>query len=155
MHTHFVDFVMSLAHFLSQDLWRESIRRQFGNNSKQHITIIFERNFRFLSSFSCNYYKYLSVLSHISANHHRDFVCPTPCLYVYVGEMSRWHLSPSVNSLFKHACAAIHWGYTSDFWSGPSSTSIRYVCEQRRLWRDCSDAQSRLSLRCSPMRYLP
>ena len=36
-------------------------------------------------------------------------------------------------------------------WSDPSSTSIRYVCEQPRLWRDCADAQSRLSLRCSPM----
>ena len=26
----------------------------------------------------------------------------------------------------------------SDFWSDPSSTSILYVCEQRRLWRDCA-----------------
>ena len=24
-------------------------------------------------------------------------------------------------------------------------TSILYVCEQRRLWRDCADAQARLS----------
>ena len=48
--------------------------------------------------------------------------------------MRLWHLSPSVNS--KHACAAIHWSYTSDFWSDPSSSSILYVCEQRRLWRD-------------------
>ena len=48
--------------------------------------------------------------------------------------MRWWHLSPSVNSIFKHACAAIHWGYTSDFWSDPSSTSILYVYEQRRLW---------------------
>ena len=45
---------------------------------------------------------------------------------------------PSVNSIFKHPCAAIHWGYTSDFWSDPSSTSIRYVWEQRRLWRGCA-----------------
>ena len=32
-------------------------------------------------------------------------------------------------------------------------TSILYdfLCEQRRLWRDCSDAQARLSLRWSPM----
>ena len=66
--------------------------------------------------------------------------------------MRLWHLSPSVNSIFKRACAAIQWSYTSYFWSDPSSTSIRYVCEQRRLWRDCVDAQSRLSLRCSPMR---
>ena len=47
--------------------------------------------------------------------------------------MRLWHLSHSVNSIFKHACVAIHWGYTSDIWSDPSSTSI-------------------LSLRCSPMR---
>ena len=57
-------------------------------------------------------------------------------------DMRLWHLSPSVNSIFKHACAAIHWGYTSDIWSDPSSTSILYVCEQRRLWRDCADAHS-------------
>ena len=63
-----------------------------------------------------------------------------------------WHLSPSVNSIFKLACAAIHCGYTSDVWSDPSSTSILCVCEQRRLWRDCAYAQSRLSHRCSPMR---
>ena len=47
--------------------------------------------------------------------------------------MRLWHLSPSVNPIFKHACAAIHWRYTSDFWSDPSSTSILHVCEQRRL----------------------
>ena len=51
--------------------------------------------------------------------------------------MRLWHLSPTVNSIFKHVCAAIHWGYTSDFWSDPSSTSILYVCEQRRFW-DCA-----------------
>ena len=48
--------------------------------------------------------------------------------------MRLWHLSPSVNSSFKHACGAFHWGYTSDFWSDPSCTFILYVCEQRRLW---------------------
>ena len=37
------------------------------------------------------------------------------------------------------------------FWSDPSSTSILHVCEQRRLWRDCVDAQARLSLRWSPV----
>ena len=57
---------------------------------------------------------------------------------VYLSRLMRlWHLSPSVDSFFKHACTAIHWGYTSDFWSDPSSTSKRYVCEQWRLWRDC------------------
>ena len=47
--------------------------------------------------------------------------------------MRLWHLSPSVNPIFKHACAAIQCGYMSDFWSDPSSTSIRYVREQRRM----------------------
>ena len=47
----------------------------------------------------------------------------------YLSRLMRlWHLSPSVNSIFKHACATIQWGYTSDFWSDPSSTSILYVC---------------------------
>ena len=63
-----------------------------------------------------------------------------------------WYLSPSVNSIFKRACAAFHWGYTSDVWSDPLSNSIRYVCEQRRLLRDYADAQARLRLRWSPMR---
>ena len=45
-----------------------------------------------------------------------------------------WHLSPSVNSIFKHACAAIQWGYMSDIWLDPMSTSIHYVCEQQMLW---------------------
>ena len=58
----------------------------------------------------------------------------------------------SVNSFFKRACAAIQWGYMSHFWSDLSSTSILNVCEQRRLWRDCVDAQARLSLRWSSMR---
>ena len=57
--------------------------------------------------------------------------------YMLMSRLMRlWHLSPSVNLIFKHACAAIHWGYTSDFWSDPSTTSILYVCEQRRLWWD-------------------
>ena len=34
----------------------------------------------------------------------------------YLSQLMRfWHLLPSVNSIFKHACAAIHWGYMSDF----------------------------------------
>ena len=35
---------------------------------------------------------------------------------------------------------------------GPFVSSILHVCEQRRLWRDCADAQARLSLRWSPIR---
>ena len=60
--------------------------------------------------------------------------------------MRLWHLSPSVNSFFKHACAAIHCGYTSDFWSDPSSTSILYVSEQRRLWQNCAAVSPEPSL---------
>ena len=33
-------------------------------------------------------------------------------------------LSPSINSIFKHACAAIHWRCTSDFWSDPTSMCV-------------------------------
>ena len=52
------------------------------------------------------------------------------------------HFSFSVNSFFKHACAAIQWGQMSDLWLDPLSTFILHVCEQRRLWRDCADAPS-------------
>ena len=44
--------------------------------------------------------------------------------------MRLWHFSSSVNSVFKHTCAAIQWGYMSDVWSDPSSTSVLHVCEQ-------------------------
>ena len=55
--------------------------------------------------------------------------------------------------LFVFRKLAIQWGYMPDFWSDFSPTSILHVCEQRRLWRDCVDAQAsaqaRLSLRWS------
>ena len=35
--------------------------------------------------------------------------------------------------LRKRVCAAIQWGWLSDFWSDLSSTSILYVCELRRF----------------------
>ena len=41
------------------------------------------------------------------------------------------YFSSSVNSFFKHTCAAIQWGYKSDFSSDPSSTFILHVSEQR------------------------
>ena len=72
---------------------------------------------------------------------------------IYITRLMRlWHLSPSVNSILQHSCAAVHWGYMSDFRSDPSSTSKLYMCERRRLWRNFTDAQSHMSLRCSPMR---
>ena len=42
------------------------------------------------------------------------FECVTPLRSLISRLMRLWQLSPSVNSVFKHACAAIHWGYTSD-----------------------------------------
>ena len=56
---------------------------------------------------------------------------------------------------FKHVCAAIQWGQISSFLSEASSSSLYYVSEQRRLWRNCADAQARLSLRCSHMYQVP
>ena len=61
--------------------------------------------------------------------------------------MRLWHFSSSVNSLFKRACAAIQWGWMSDFWPDTLSTSTLQVCEQPRLWRDRADAQAHPSLR--------
>ena len=88
---------------------------------------------------------FLLVLSLIVALKWRSF-------HWYLSQLMRWwHFSSSVNSFFKHACAAIQWGKMSDFWSDSSSTSILHVCEQRRLGRDCVDAQARLSLRWLPM----
>ena len=81
------------------------------------------------------------------------YASPKICFFLYMSQLMRlWHFSSSVNSFFKHACAAIQWGYMSEFWSDPSSTVILHVCEQWRLWRDYADAQVRLSLRWSPMR---
>ena len=53
--------------------------------------------------------------------------------------MRLWHLSPSVNSIFKHACAAIQWGYTSDFRSDslPTSFCVRTAKALARL-RGCT-----------------
>ena len=58
------------------------------------------------------------------------------CFWKLSHLMRLWRFSSSINSFFKRACAAIHWGMMSDFWSDPSSTSILHVCEQRRLWQN-------------------
>ena len=71
--------------------------------------------------------------------------------YYLSHDMRSWHFSSSVNSVFKRICAAIQWSKMSDVWSNPSSTSMLNVCEQRRLRRDCTDTQSRRSLRWLPM----
>ena len=66
--------------------------------------------------------------------------------------MRLWHLSHSVNSVFKHACAAIHWRYTSDILVRPfvyfHTLCVRMVKALARL-------RIRLSLRCSSMRWVP
>ena len=44
--------------------------------------------------------------------------CSLSTKLLHMNQLMRlWHLSPFVNSIFKHACAAIHWGYTSEFLS--------------------------------------
>ena len=43
----------------------------------------------------------------------------------------------------------------SGFWLDPSSTSILHVCEQRRLWRDRTNAQACPSLHRLHMWYVP
>ena len=42
-------------------------------------------------------------------------------------------------------------GLMSDVWLNPLSTSILHVCEQRRLWWGCANAQASLSLRWLPI----
>ena len=95
------------------------------------------------------------VRHHISTVTTVQAWCTCTVIDVYKTKLSRlmrlWYFSSSVNSFFKRACAAIQWGEMSDFCSDTSSVSILHVCEQRRHWRDCADAQVRLSLRWSPM----
>ena len=51
--------------------------------------------------------------------------------------------SDSVSALLKH-CLYI--------WTASSEFGTYSLCEQRRFWRDCADAQARLNLRCSHRR---
>ena len=54
----------------------------------------------------------------------------------------------SVMTNFNCACPAIQRGQGSGFLS-EGSWLTACMSEQRRLWRDCADAQARLNLRCS------
>ena len=106
----------------------------------------------------CNFYiKYFDkikcyadlVFSELKPETHREFF------------LALWYFSSSVTSFFKRVCAAFHWGQMFDFWSDPWCTSILHMCEQRRLWRDCVDAQApwaiagRLCDKChNPMNWL-
>ena len=58
----------------------------------------------------------------------------------------------SVMTNFNCACPAIQRGQGSGFLSEGSSWLTACMSEQRRFWRDCSDAQARLNLRCSHRR---
>ena len=51
---------------------------------------------------------------------------------------------------FKCACPATQKGQGGGS-SKTSSNSLYRVTKQRMLWRDCADAQARLSLCCLPM----
>ena len=71
------------------------------------------------------------------------------------------HMSPvkricvfehSVMTHFNCACPAIQRGQGSGFLSEGSSWLTACMSEQRRFWRDCADAQTRLNLRCSHRR---
>ena len=50
-----------------------------------------------------------------------------------------------------NALAQLSIGARSPALCQASFSSLYCVSEQRRLWRDCMDAQARLSLHCSPM----
>ena len=58
----------------------------------------------------------------------------------------------SVMTNFNCACPAIQRGQGSGFPSKGSSWLTASMSEQRRFWRDCTDAQARLNLRCSHRR---
>ena len=55
----------------------------------------------------------------------------------------------SIMTNFNCACPAIQRGQGSGFLSESSSWFTACMSEQRRFWRDCTDAQARLNLRCS------
>ena len=74
------------------------------------------------------------------------------------------HMSPvkqicvfehSVMTSFNCACPLIQRGQGSGFLSEGSSWLTACMSEQQRFWRDCADAQARLNLRCSHMRWVP
>ena len=83
---------------------------------------------------------------------------------MHVAERQDYHLCPvkricvfehSVIANFNCACPAIQRGQGSGFLSEGSSWLTACMSEQRRLWRDCADAQARLNLRCSHRREVP
>ena len=49
-----------------------------------------------------------------------------------------WYFSSSVNSFFKVACAAIQWGWMSDFLSDTSTTSCMRIAKALARLRGCA-----------------
>ena len=77
---------------------------------------------------------------------------PDNCLSFYIKlyfshVMILWYFSSSSSKV--HAQPSSRARYL--IFSRTYHLSILHVCEQRRLWRDCTDAQARLSLRWSPI----
>ena len=56
---------------------------------------------------------------------------------------------------FEQACATSQESQRSRIRSESPSTSILYVCEKKRLLCECAYVQTRLTVGCSPMRYVP
>ena len=94
--------------------------------------------------------------------------CTETSIELYLSHIMRkpvlYHMSPvkricvfehSVMTNFNCACPAIQRGQGSGFLSEGSSWLNACMSEQRRLWRDCADAQARLNLRCSHRRLVP
>ena len=136
VHCHFVGFDMRWLK------WKTYENKVIYNMQKR-LSAKDNNNWWNLSSFCMvNYW--------FSHQHHRQNQWRS-WTYIMSQLMRLWYVSSSVNSFFERACTAIRWGYISDSWSDPSSTSILHVYEQRKLWRDCANAQAHLSLRWLPM----
>ena len=57
----------------------------------------------------------------------------------YLSHVKRlWYFSSSVNSFFKRTCAAIQWGYMSNFWVGPFVYFHTSCAQTAMAWRDCT-----------------
>ena len=75
-------------------------------------------------------WKYYSLSTDGKVRNIVDYVTmsyPSFAIYYLSHLMRLWYFSSSVNPIFKRACAAIQWGWMSDFWLDPSSTSIRHM----------------------------
>ena len=118
--------------------------RVFLSRNKKKIFNILHEMLQFDNQWSTH-----TVALHLNVQSH------SKCIVFY------YHLSPvkricvfehSVMTNFNCACPAIQRGQGSGFLPEGSSWLTACMSEQRRFWRDCSDAQARLNLRCSHSR---